>query len=356
MVALVLALTLFGLVMIFSASYYNSLSKYGNAYTYLRQGVVWFILGWIAFWFFGVVWDYHIFRAKRIYIPILLVGLGLLVLIKSPLGININNATRWLNFYFFTVMPGEVIKFCLIIFIASYLDEDPSRVFRWKDGLVPILVAMAASFVLIMMQPNLSTAGIVALMCVGMLFVAGLKIRYLLMAGALGVAAFAGIIFSPKGAYMLQRVQTFLDPFKDALGTGYQVVQGLLALGSGGVFGVGLGKSVQKALYLPEPMNDFIIAIIGEEIGFVGLMVMFGAYMLLIWRCCKIAMNASDFYGMMLASGVSILLGLQVVLNIAVVTASFFPTGVFLPFVSLGGSATIIFMALMGIVFNVSRN
>ena len=354
MVALVFALTLFGLVMVFSASYYNSLSKYGNAFHYLIQDGVWFVLGWASFWFFGIIWDYHNF--KHVYKIIVVVGLVMLALIFTPLGLTFNNAKRWLDFYFFTVMPGEVIKFCLIIGLASFLDEDPSRILRWKDGLIPMGAVIAASVFLILAQPNMSTAGIVALMCIGILFVAGLRIIWLLLAGGAGLALFVGVILSPKGAYMLQRVQTFFDPFKDALGSGYQVVQGLLALGSGGVFGVGLGKSVQKALYLPEPMNDFIIAIIGEEIGFVGLVAMFAAFLVLIWRCCRIAINASDYYGMLLASGVSIILALQVLLNIAVVTASFFPTGVFLPFISLGGSATVIFMGLMGIVFNVSRN
>ena len=153
----------------------------------------------------------------------------------------------------------------------------------------------------------------------------------------------------------MERIQTFFDPFKDALGSGYQVVQSLLALGSGGLLGVGLGQSIQKTLYLPEPQSDFILAIIGEELGYVGLIVLMCVYMLLIWRCIKTAIKAPDIYGTLLAGGVALHLGLQVVLNIAVVSASFFPTGVVLPFVSLGGNATILYLAEMGVVFNISR-
>ena len=339
MAALVLALSLFGVVMVFSASYYTSLSKFGN--------------GWVAFIFFAKL-DYHFL--KLLAWPALGVGIVLLALLFTPLGVTLNNATRWLDFGFATVMPGEIIKFALIIWIATFLGDDPEKIKRVKDGLVPIVAVLAVVLVLIVKQPNMSTAGIIGILVIGMMFVAGLRLYLLVGLGGLGVAGFVGFILSPKGAYMLQRVHTFFDPFEDELGSGYQVVQSLLALGSGGVTGVGLGRSIQKALYLPEPMNDFITAIIGEELGFVGLIVMLLAFLLLIWRCCRIALRAKDYYGMLLASGISILLGTQVILNVAVISASFFPTGVVLPFITLGGNATLIFLSLMGILFNISKN
>ena len=352
MVALVLALSLFGIIMVFSASYYTSLSKFGNAYEYLKQDAMWVAVGWVAFLFFANM-DYHFLKLAAW--PALGVGLVLLCLIFTPLGVTLNNATRWLDFGFATVMPGEIIKFSLIIWIATFLGDDPEKIRRLKDGAVPIIVVMVIVLVLIVKQPNMSTAGIIGILVVGMMFVAGLRLYWLVFLGGLGVTGFIGILLSPKGAYMLQRVHTFFDPFEDELGSGYQVVQSLLALGSGGVTGVGLGRSIQKALYLPEPMNDFITAIIGEELGFVGLVVMLIAYILLIWRSCRIALRAKDYYGMLLASGISILLGTQVILNVAVVSASFFPTGVVLPFITLGGNATLIFLALMGILFNISK-
>ena len=353
MAALVLGLSLFGIVMVFSASYYTSLSKFGYAYEYLKQDAIWMGVGWVAFLFFAHV-DYHLL--KIIAWPALIVGGILLVLIFTPLGVTLNNATRWLNFGFATVMPGEVIKFSLIVWIATFLGNDREKIRRTKDGLIPITAVLMVVLVLIVKQPNMSTAGIIAILVVGMMFVAGMRLYWLVILGGLGIGGFIAVVLSPKGAYMLQRITTAIDPFADELGSGYQVVQSLLALGSGGVTGVGLGKSIQKALYLPEPMNDFITAIIGEELGLVGLLIMMIAFMLLIWRCCRIALRAKDYYGMLLASGITILLGTQVILNIAVVSASFFPTGVVLPFITLGGNATLIFLSLMGILFNISKH
>ncbi len=351
MMALVMGLTLFGVVMVFSASYYTSLSKFGNAYHYLVNDVAWVALGWVAFAFFANV-DYHLL--KIIAWPALIVGLILLGLIFTPLGVTLNNATRWLNFGV-TIMPGEIIKFSLIIWVATFLGNDPQKILRLKDGVIPIVIVLASVALLIVKQPNLSTAGIIAILVLGMMFVAGLRLYWIFLFGGLGVAAVAVLLFSPKGAYMLERVHTFFDPFADELGSGYQVVQSLLALGSGGVTGVGLGRSIQKALYLPEPMNDFITSIIGEELGFVGLLVLLIVYLLLIWRCCRVAVRARDYYGMLIASGITILLGTQVILNVAVISASFFPTGVALPFITLGGNAMLIFLALLGICFNISK-
>lgn len=352
LVLLVLGLSIFGLVMVFSASYYNALSKFGNPYKYLIEDTVWVLLGWVCFAVFSFL-DYH--YLKKLAFPLLAVGVMLLALIFSPLGLTINNATRWLDFKYFTVMPGEVIKFCIIIFVAAFLSDDPSRVTKFFKGILPILLLGGLCFALIYKQPNLSTAGIVVLLIFGMLFVAGLPALWIAVS-ALGMSAVAALsVLAPGGEYRLQRVMNFLDPFQDPLGSGYQVVQSLLALGSGGVFGVGLGQSIQKTLYLPEPQNDFILSIIGEEIGFVGILFLMAAYLGLIWRCCYVALQAKDYYGMLLASGITILLTLQVVMNIAVVTAFFPPTGVILPFVSLGGNAVVIFLSMMGIMTNISR-
>ena len=350
--ALTLLLTLFGLVMVFSASYYYAISKTGNPYTFLINDMMWKLLGWVVFAFL-THFDYH--RIAKYSFIVLAVGFVLLGLIFTPLGKTINNATRWLDFKIFTVMPGEVIKTCLILFLAYFYAKDPSRIKRWKDGHFVVLAIGGAAFLLILAQPNLSTAGLVLLLVLGMMLLAGLAWGWIIAMGALGVGAFTIVVLSPKGAYMMERIQTFFDPFKDALGSGYQVVQSLLALGSGGLLGVGLGQSIQKTLYLPEPQSDFILAIIGEELGYVGLIVLMCVYMLLIWRCIKTAIKAPDIYGTLLAGGVALHLGLQVVLNIAVVSASFFPTGVVLPFVSLGGNATILYLAEMGVVFNISR-
>ncbi|MBQ3921045.1 MAG: FtsW/RodA/SpoVE family cell cycle protein [Firmicutes bacterium] len=291
---MVLILSVFGTLMVFSASYYHSLNKFGNSYSFLLQNARSMGLGMIAFFFFSK-FDYH--RIAKYSIIIIAAGFFLLCLIFTPLGITINNATRWLDFKVMTVMPGEVIKTCLILFLAWYFAGDPERVKHIKSLLI-VFGIMGASCFLIYKQPNLSTAGTVALLVVAIAVVAGMAVKWLLIAGGALGGLFLVVINSPAGAYMKERVLTALDPFADPLGNGYQVVQSLLALGSGGVLGRGIGQSIQKTLYLPEPENDFILAIIGEELGLVWILHLMVAYLLLIRRCFSVAIRAQDRYGM----------------------------------------------------------
>lgn len=351
MIVITILLSLFGLVMVFSASYYTGLSKYGDALYYLKQDIKWVVGGWIVFTLLSFL-DYH---ALRIFaIPVLVVGFVLLGLIFTPLGSSINNATRWLDFKIFTVMPGEVIKACFILFFAWYYSYKCNLTKHKFNGALVGFVLTGAAFVLILKQPNFSTAGIVLMLGIGIMFIAGLSWWWIIICGGGAVAAFAAVVIL-KGGYIAERLDNFWDPFADALGKGYQVSQGLLAFGSGGVTGLGLGKSVEKALYLPEPMNDFILPIIGEELGFIGVMALVIAFVILIWRLFTISMHASDKFGMLIAAGVALHMALQVILNIAVVTASFPPTGVVLPLISLGGTSTILVMGELGIVYNISK-
>lgn len=356
LIASTLLLTLFGVVMVFSASYYTGLSKFGDPFYYLKDDIKWMAAGWFIFFVFATV-DYHLWKKlAKFILAIGFVLLGMIFLPKSlGLTITINNATRWLNFKFFTVMPGEVIKFCFILFFAYYYSNHVKDVNHplWGIG-IPFGITVFA-FVLIYKQPNLSTAGIVVLLALAMMVVAGISWWWVI--GAVGVVAVGGGAFVLlKGAgYMLSRIDNFWDPFADSLGKGYQVCQGILAFGSGGVTGLGLGKSIQKALYLPEPMNDFILPIIGEELGFIGVVCLIAVYVFLLWRLFSVGMHAKDRFGMLIASGVAIHIGLQVIINIAVVTASFPPTGVVLPLISLGGTATLLIMGELGIAYNVSK-
>ena len=354
MIALTLVLCLFGMLMVFSASYYVALSKTGNPYEYLINDAMWMAIGWAGLVVFTMM-DYHIIRVFSR--PFLLVAMGLLVAVLTPLGTVINNASRWISIGPITLMPGEIVKTALIFFTACFYAEDPSKVTRWfyEDGNVVVAGWAAVSALLIIMEPNLSTAGIVVLLIGGMMVIAGLRWIYVGGLLGLGIAGFVAVVLSPRGEYMLTRVQTFFDPFKDALGEGYQVVQSLLAFGSGGLTGVGLGKSIQKTLYLPEPQSDFILPIIGEELGYVAVLALMAVYLLLIWRIIRIAIKAPDYLGTLLAGGIALHIALQVILNIAVVSATFFPTGVVLPFISLGGNATGLFLAEIGIVANISR-
>jgi len=368
-VVLTAALSIFGLIMVFSSSLYYSLSKFGNTWHYLAEDAKWMALGWFMF-IVAANFDYRVIRpfAKLI----LVVGIVLLCLIYTPLGKTINNATRWIDFKVITIMPGEIIKTCLIIYLARFYADDPDRIHMrlWQGKganrnkpygpqtalpLIWIFALMGGCFLLIYKQPNFSTAGIVALLIAGIMFAAGLSWFFVAAVGAAGVAGLTLIMNSPSYEYMRDRITGFTDPFLDPLGEGYQVVQGLLAMGSGGVTGTGLGQSIQKTLYLPEPMNDFILAIIGEELGFVGIICLMMVYIALIWRIFRVSLRCRDYFGMLLCAGVGIHLSLQVILNIAVVTASFPPTGVVLPLVSLGGNATILMLAELGMVVNISK-
>ena len=346
-------LVVFGTVMIFSASYYKSISEAGDPYVYLKKQAIWAMVGFVAMGVFSKI-DYHIWG--RMYKPITVLCFILLGLIFTPLGLEANGATRWIGIGPFTVMPGELSKFGLIMFITGYFSKHPKWATDFWRGILPVVFVGGGYAALIMGQPNMSTAFTVIFIAAGMLFVSGARMAHLgMLAGAAGVAGVALIMLDTDG-YRFARFTSFLDPFADALGNGWQVVQSLLAMGTGGLTGRGLGNSIQKNLYLPEPQNDFILAIIGEELGFIGIVGMMAVFMALVWRGCHVAMNAKDYMGMMMAAGITIMIGIQVVLNIAVVTSSFPPTGIILPFVSYGGNALVIFMGAMGILLNISKS
>jgi cell division protein FtsW len=240
--------------------------------------------------------------------------------------------------------------------VSGYFDKYPNRTRKFFTGVVPVVALTGIYAGMIMLQPNMSTAFTVVFIAGGMLLVSGAKWSHLGILGGVAGVAGAALIFTDTDGYRFSRITSFLDPFAHALDEGWQVVQSLLAMGTGGLTGLGLGNSIQKNLYLPEPQNDFILAIIGEELGFVGIMGLLSVYMFLIWRGCHVAINARDYMGMMMAAGITIMIGIQVVMNIAVVTSSFPPTGVILPFVSYGGNALLIFMAAMGILLNISKS
>lgn len=344
-------LVVIGVVAVFSASYYSSISETGSPYGFvLKQGI--FAIMGMGFLVLSSKMNYHVWRS---FSPVILIGSFLLLcLVLTGLGTTVNGSTRWIRFLGFSIMPGEISKFSMIIAVGAYLSADPQRVKSLK-GLLPVGILLAAACGLIMLQPNLSVAATLAVIIMGMLIVAGLKKTYLI--GGLGVLA-AGVIFAIVGdrdGYRFARFTSFLHPFKDASGDSFQVVQSLMALGSGGFKGVGIGKSVQKTMYLPEPHNDFIMAIIGEEVGFVGVAIILALYVIFIWRGVMIAINAPDLFGTLIASGIVAMVSAQVIFNIGVVTSSLPATGVALPFVSYGGNALIIFTTCAGILLNISK-
>lgn len=347
----VAVLVIAGVIMVFSASYYTALNTQGDPYYYLKRDVIWALLG-SALMFVASKVSYKTYAQWSTVI--LGTAIVLLLLVFTPFGVSINGAQRWIGVGGFTIMPGELAKPAVAIFAAKFISADPERIKSFKNGVLPLLVVMGLVAALILKQPNMSTAVTVAGIMICVMMVGGMKIPHL--AVLLGAGVGAGGLLMAIEPYRWKRFISFLDPFKDAQGAGFQVVQSLLALGSGGIFGVGIGKSIQKTLYLPEPMNDFIFAIIGEETGYLGCMFFIFLYTIFVWRGIHIAIKAKDLFGTLLAAGLTSMVAIQAVLNIAVVTSSMMPTGVALPFVSWGGNSLAISMGCAGILVNISKN
>lgn len=346
-----LILAAFGLVMVFSASYYSSISATGNPFYYLIRDGMWVVAGLIAM-LIGM--NFKLEWLRRFTLPILVLCILSLVAVLI-IGATANGATRWIQVGPITFMPGEWAKLGLILFIAWFFGDKPERARSLPFGILPVLILTLGLVFLIIRQPNLSTAITVFGIAVTMMLIAGMRWIYVAIAAALGAGGFAFIVIFMRDSYWYGRITNFMDPFADMYGEGYQVAQSLLALGSGGLTGVGLGKSVQKSLYLPEPQNDFIMAIIGEELGFIGVILLLVLYCIFIWRGMKIAIAAPDHFTMLLASGIVLMVAIQVILNVAVVTASMPATGINLPFISYGGNGILMFMFSAGLLLNISK-
>jgi len=347
----VVMLVIFGVVMVFSASYYSTISGGVGPYYYLTQSVQWAIGGFAVM----IIASFIPYRVYFKLAPVIVISsLVFLLLLFTPLGTNINGATRWIQIGELTFMPGEFAKFAVIVGCAWFYTKYADKTKTFIRGFLAIGLGAVIYFYLIYKQPNLSTAVIVALTIVAIMFLAGVNPGFILG----GIAAGVMLVYmeiQTRDGFHASRMTNFLDPFSDPQGEFFQTVQGLLALGSGGLTGSGLGNSVQKALWLPYAQNDFIFAIIGEETGFIGCILVIIAYFVLVWRCMLIAIRSKDRFAMLTGGGIAILFALQVAFNIGVVTSILPPTGVILPFVSYGGNAILLFMLLIGVMLNISR-
>lgn len=349
-------LTIIGIVMVFSSSYSFTLAKMNDGYFYLKQVLKWSFVGAFAMYFTSKI-NYH-FWTKYANL-IFFISIILLILVLTPLGITRNYAQRWLGIGSQTFMPSEVGKMAIIIFISTSISRKKDKMNTFTQGLLPFLIIMGIYFGLIYKQPDFSTAFVLVVMIFAMIFVGGIKLSHfmgLITAGGIALTSLLTYIAISGKGYKAKRLTAFMDPWKDPTDTGFQAIQSLLAIGSGGIFGRGLGRSVQKHFYLPEPQNDFIFAIISEELGFVGGVTVIILFMVLIWRGVRIAMNAPDILGTTMATGVVTMIAVQVMINIAVATSSMPVTGMPLPFISYGGSSLVIFMAAVGILLNISKH
>ena len=344
-------LVFIGIIMVFSASFVQSSFKHDDSYYFLKRNSIYAILGFISMITISNI-DYRFWKKNAKVIGI--VSIILLLLVLTPLGIKANGARRWLGFGAFTIQPSEIAKFATIIITAKLIEKRYDYMKSLTKGVLPLLIIPGLFFALIMLQPNMSTAGTIILVTFVMIFVAGLNMKFVIAMLGSGVGLF--LLLALTSEYRLKRILSFLDPFQDPLGNGYQVIQGLYALGSGGLFGMGLGKSQQKWFYIPEPQNDFIFAIIGEELGLIGCSVVIMLFVILVYRCIKIALNCQDIFTCMVVIGIGGQIGIQAALNIAVATSSMPVTGVALPFISYGGTSLMIFMSAVGIVLNISKH
>ena len=344
----VLILLSLGIVMVLSASAPSALSETGKSYTYFIKQFICAIIGIIAMLFISKI-DYIFY--KKYYWAVYAGSVLVLLLVLVPgLGKSVNGATRWIKVPILgQFQPSEISKIGLIIFYAGYLSDHKSELKDfWKGFVKPFLLLVPPIAILYFIQNHLSVSLVIGIVTCVMMLMAGCRVLHFLLAGLVGIAGVALIVIkellkgesSSSGSFRLDRIKTFFDPWADATGTGYQMVQSLYAIGSGGLFGVGLGNSKQKYLYIPEPQNDFIFAIVAEELGFVGCAVIIALFAVFAWRGIVISMKAPDMFGSLLAIGVTTLVATQAIINIAVVTASIPTTGMALPFFSYRRNCT----------------
>jgi cell division protein FtsW len=348
----VIALTAIGIVMVYSASSVRSYISSADPAAQGLEQLVWAGIGLI-----GLVVAMRLdFRHLRyLAIPIYVITLVLLIVVLIPgIGAEINGSRRWIVIPGVgTLQPAEFAKLAVVLYLAHWLDRRGRAVRSFWNGLVPFALLVAPGFFLIAAEPDLGTAGVYVIVAVSIFFMAGANVLYL---GAITAAVIGSAwLMISATSYQLDRIQTFLEPFRDPLGSGYNTIQALLALGLGGLTGLGLGESRQKFLYLPAPSTDFIFAIIGEEWGLVGTLTVVALFVVIAFQGYRIAIHAPDTFSGLVACGLTTWLVVQACINMMVVTALLPVTGIPLPFISAGGSALTINLAAVGILLSISR-
>lgn len=353
LLTIILALTVFGLIMIASAGVLYSQTRFGDPNYFIKhQFLFGFMPGMLVLYLFSKI-DYHFW--KKVSVPVFFISLVALVLVFIPgIGSSVYGASRWINLGPISFQPSEMAKIAIILYFAAWLEsKGVEKIKDVYEGMIPFLGILALAGFLIIRQPDTGTLGVIILIAVSMFFVSGASIGHILGIFLAGLAGLAGLIM--VAPYRMNRFLVFLNPEHDPQGVGYQINQALLAIGSGGIFGLGLGHSRQKFNYLPEPVGDSIFAIIGEELGLIGTGVVVILFVLLTLRILKVAKGAPDKFGQIVAIGIASWIFFQAFVNIAAVTAIMPLTGIPLPFISYGGTSFIFLMAAMGILLNISK-
>ncbi|MBR9982393.1 MAG: putative lipid II flippase FtsW [Desulfatitalea sp.] len=345
----VLFLVGMGIVMVYSASSAVALEKFGSGAFFLKRQVIFALLGIVIL----VLYSHIPFRYYRsLTYPLLLMALGLLVAVQiSGLGVGAGGAQRWLRLGPITFQPAEVARLVLVIYLAYSLSKKQETLGRFSVGLLPHMIVLALFGILLIMQPDFGSVVIFTALTWLLMFVGGVPLRHLL--GALLVLSPVVYFVMINAAYRLRRLISFLDPWQHPADEGYQMIHSLMAFGSGGLWGAGIGKGYQKLFYLPEPHTDFIFAVIGEELGFWGVLLLLGLFATVLWRGLRIACGCQDHFGMLLATGITFALALQVSINMGVCLGLLPTKGLTLPFISYGGTSLLLNMAAVGILMNI---
>lgn len=360
LVITVLLLLSLGLVMVLSASSPTALQKYDKSYYFFVRQLIFAVLGLFGMYFISKI-DYRIYQ--KFYKHAWILSIILLISVFA-FGSDSHGAKRWIDLGIITFQPSEIVKILMIIFYAGILVKDREELGSFWKGIVKHLLYLVPIAVLLVIEPHVSTTMVISIVVCIMMIMAGCKFWQFILSGLIALSAAGGIAtvlyyasswFQKKFQYIVTRFITFTDPWQDATGKGWQIIQSLYAIGSGGLFGVGLGESKQKYLYLSEPYNDFIFSVLAEELGFVGCLLVFVLFAFFIWRGVLIAMRAPDMFGSLVAIGITALVGVQVIINVAVVTSSMPVTGMQLPFFSYGGTALALLLCEVGILLSISR-
>lgn len=346
-----LLLLMIGLIMVYSASAVWADYRFHDSFFFVKRQFLFAGIG-IAVMLFVMNIDYWVWRKWSKVLLIVCFILLIIVLIPG-IGLVRGGARSWLGVGAFSIQPSEFMKIAMIIFLARFLTENQKYITTFRKGLLPSLSLIFLAFGMIMLQPDLGTGVVMVGTCIVMIYIAGARISHFFGLGLIGLIGLGALIISAP--YRMQRITSFLDPWGDPLGSGFQIIQSLYAIGPGGIIGLGLGQSRQKFFYLPEPQTDFIYSILVEETGFLGGTFVLALFCIMLWRGISIASGAPDTFGSYLAVGIIGMVVIQVVINISVVTGLMPVTGITLPFLSYGGSSLTLMLGSIGILLNISR-
>lgn len=341
-----------GVVMVYSASAIVAAERFHDPYFFLKRQLFWALLG------AGVLWgalrvDYRLLE-KAVLPLLVLAGVLLVLVLVPPFGQAINGTRRWIRLGAVSFQPAELAKVALVLYLAAFLARRRGELEQFRTGALPALAVAALLAGLVLVQPDLGNCMTLIVVTFALLYVAGSPVKHLAWVAAPAVPLVALAIWTAP--YRLRRITAFMDPWSDPRGSGFQIIQSWLALGNGGLVGQGVGGSRQKLFYLPEAHTDFIFAIVGEELGFVGAVAVVALFAVVVWRGLRIGLRAADPFGAYLALGITVLLATQTLVNLGVVTGLLPTKGLPLPFLSFGGSALLMTMAATGVLLNISEH